>query len=241
MKKISIGPYEFISVDLKGAKAVFSTSKGDLNFNKAEDEGRKNIENLKNWFKLKNVGYLNQVHGCKVIDYNNNMEDGDGIITNKPYTAVGVFNADCVPVLIYDEKEKVIAAVHSGWKGTLACIVSKSIEKLKRDFKSKPENLQVCVGPHIHSCCYEVGEELIDKFKNSSFYRGKDISEGINLDLKKCILYQLQEKGVKEKNINYLDICTACNDEFQLYSYRRDKNTGRMFSFIYLNPLAEED
>lgn len=70
MKKLAIGPYEFIILDLKGAKAVFSTAKGNLNFNKAEDEGRKNIKNLKKWFKLKNVGFLNQVHGCRIVMYN---------------------------------------------------------------------------------------------------------------------------------------------------------------------------
>ncbi|KAA8677023.1 peptidoglycan editing factor PgeF [Clostridium sp. MT-14] len=243
MEKLIIDPYEFITVDLKGAKAVFSTARSNLNFNKAEDEGKKNIENLKKWFKLENVGFLNQVHGCEIVIYNpdDKVKDGDGIITNRSCTAVGVFNADCVPVIIYDREKKVIAAVHSGWKGTLACVVSKAIEKLEKEYSSKPENLQVCVGPHIHSCCYEVGEEFKNKFKDDSFYRNKDhIFNGRNLDLKKCILYQLLEKGVNRQNINYLDICTACNREFKLYSYRKDRGTGRMFSFVYLDTLAEE-
>lgn len=241
MKKFAVGSYEFIISDLKGAKAVFSTAKNDLNFNKTKSEGRKNIENLRQWFKLKNIGYLNQIHGCNIVNYSNNVEDADGIITNRPYTAIGVFNADCVPVLIYDEKKKVIAAAHSGWRGTLSCIVSRTIEKLKEEYGSKAENLKVCVGPHIHSCCYEVGEELKNKFKADPFYRDKShIFNGRNLDLKRCILYQLEEKGVKVENINYPDICTVCSKELQFYSYRRDKGAGRMFSFIYLDSFDKK-
>ncbi|MFL0195991.1 peptidoglycan editing factor PgeF [Clostridium sp. WILCCON 0269] len=236
MERILVEGYEFIKIDLKGAEAVFSTAKNNLNFNKSEDIGRKNIENLKKWFNLRNIGYLNQVHGCDSIIYRGRLEDADGIITNMPYEAVGVFNADCVPIILYDRKEKVVAAVHSGWRGTLGCIVLKTLEKLQRDFKSDPLNITACIGPHICNSCYEVGEEVIHEFKNSPFYRDKKIFEGRKLSLKKCILHQLQSKGVKYENINCLDVCTACNTEYELYSYRKNKYGGRLFSFVYLNP-----
>lgn len=235
MERILIEGYEFIKINFPGASAVFSTAKNNLNFNKLEDIGRKNINNLKGWFNLKSIGYLNQVHGCNSIIYRGNLEDADGIITNVPYEAVGVFNADCVPVLLYDRKEKVIAAVHSGWRGTLSCIVLKTIEKLQKDFKSNPFNISACIGPHICSSCYEVGEEVINKFKNSTFYKDKYIFEGRNLSLKECILYQLKDSGVRNENVSSLDICTSCNTEYELYSYRKNKYQGRLFSFIYLN------
>lgn len=235
MQKIIIDGYEFIKIDLPGAEAIFSTAKNDLNFNKSMDLGKKNIENLKKWFNLKSVGYLNQIHGCQSIVYTGrNEENADAIITSEYNTAVGVFNADCIPILLYDKKNKIISAIHSGWRGTLACILSKTIEKLESDFKSRPKDIMVCVGPHIHSCCYEVGEKVIDEFKNSDFYRFKNIFKGRNLDLKKCILYQLKYRDIESENIKYLDICTHCSTEYEMYSYRRNKSCGRMFSFIYL-------
>lgn len=74
----------------------------------------------------------------------------------------------------------------------------------------------------------------MDKFKNSDFYRFKDVFRNRNLDLKKCILYQLQDREIESENIKYLDICTYCNTEYEMHSYRKDKDYGRMFSFIYL-------
>lgn len=236
MEKVIIGKYEFIKINFQGATAVFSTAKDDLDFNRLGHIGKMNIQNLKKWFNLKDVGYLNQVHGSKSIIYKGNLENADGIITDVPNQAVGVFNADCVPVLLYDEKEKVAAAVHSGWRGTLSCIVLKTVEKLQKDFKSSPLNISACIGPHICSSCYEVGEEVIDKFKNSDFYKDKQIFRGHNLSLKECILYQLKYKGVRDENINCLDICTSCNTEYELYSYRKNRYEGRLFSFIYMSP-----
>ncbi|MBV4445156.1 peptidoglycan editing factor PgeF [Clostridium tyrobutyricum] len=235
MENILIEGYEFIKIDLDGATAVFSTAKNNLDFNKATVAGRRNIENLKKWFKLKNVGYLSQVHGDKLIIYKNKIEDADGIFTGESNTAVGVFNADCVPILLYDKEKGIIAAVHSGWRGTYNLILSKAIEKLEREYKSNVENIKVYIGPHIGVCCYTVGEELIAKFKNSMFYKDKDIFVNNNLDLKKCLLYQLKDKGIKDRNINCLDICTSCSSEYKLHSYRKNKKCGRQFSFLYLN------
>lgn len=235
MKKILKDGYEFIKIDLNGAVAVFSTAKNGLDFNKAKDYGIKNINKLKEWFCLNDVGYLNQVHGNKVIPYHKKLEDADGIFTDKVNTAVGVFNADCVPILLYDKKNTIVAAVHSGWRGTLNLILKKSIEKMKMEYNSRGEDITICIGPHIQVCCYEVGKEVMAEFKKSDFYKGKDIFSGRNLDLKKCLFYQLESEGVEKNNIIYLDMCTYCNKEYNLHSYRRDKNCGRMFSFIYLN------
>lgn len=235
MDTISIAGYEFIKVDLDGATAVFSTAKNNLDFNKATVSGRENIENLGKWFDLKSIGYLNQVHGDELIVYNGKLEDADGIFTTDMNTAVGVFNADCVPILLYDRKNSVVAAVHSGWRGTLSLILKKAVQKFKTDYNSNADDIMACIGPHIGVCCYTVGDELKDKFRNSSFYDGKNIFAGNKLDLRKCLMYQLEYEGIKNENINCLDICTDCNTDYELYSYRKNKKCGRLFSFIYLN------
>lgn len=234
IKNISIDKYEFFKIDLNGATAVFSTAKNNLDFNKSTDVGRKNIENLKNWFNLKDVGYLNQVHGNDLVVYKDRLEDGDAIFTTEINSAVGVFTADCVPILLYDRRNKVVAAVHSGWKGTFSLILKKAIKKLKSDYNSIEDDIFVCIGPHIQTCCYTVGNELIDKFKNSDFYKDKNISIKNNLDLKKCIMYQLKSEKIKSENVKYLDICTSCGSKYEMHSYRKNKNCGRMFSFIYI-------
>lgn len=234
MQSIFKDGYEFINIDLGGASVVFSTARNNLDFNKAKNDGIKNIENLKKWFDVNDVGYLNQVHGDKLVIYDRKLEDADGLFTRRVNTAVGVFNADCVPILIYDRKNSVIAAVHSGWRGTLSLILKKAIKKMKSEYNSNTDDIFVCIGPHIQVCCYEVGKEVIDKFEESNFYREKDIFTGRNLDLKKCLFYQLESEKINEKNIKYLDLCTCCGKKYKMHSYRKNKNCGRMFSFIYL-------
>lgn len=235
MEIVLIEGYEFIKLDLGGANAVFSTGKNGLDFNKNADEGRKNIENIKKWFGVNEVGFLNQTHSDNVYIYNGKVEDGDALITNKESAAVGVFTADCVPILLYDKASKVVAAIHSGWRGTFSCIVSKTIEEMKKKYGTRSENLVVCIGPHIHQCCYEVSEELIEKFKNSEVYKEVDIAKGRMLSMVECITHQLDTKGVRKENINHINLCTLCSNEIELHSYRKNTNAyKRLFSFIFI-------
>lgn len=235
MERILIDDFEFIKVDLGGATAIFSTGKSGLDFNKNTEEGLRNIEGIKNWFKLKEVGYMNQIHSDSVIVYDEQIREGDALITNEENTAVGIFTADCVPILLYDKRNKAIAAIHSGWRGTFSCIVLRTIESMEKQYGTKAEDLVAYIGPHMHQCCYEVSNEIIEQFKNHDIYKGIDISKGRMLSMTKCIIHQLRTKGVKEENIKDLDICTFCNEEYELHSYRKSTNKyGRMFSFIYL-------
>lgn len=234
MERVIIEGYEFVKMNLGGAEAVFSTGKNGLDFNKGTEEGRKNIENIKKWFSVKKVGFLDQIHSDYVFDYDGKLEEGDSLITNKKKIAIGVFTADCVPILLFDKCNKAIAAIHSGWKGTFSCILSKTIDDMGKKYGTKGEDLVACIGPHMHQCCYEVGEELVDKFKNSETYGELNIFNGRNLSMTKCIIHQLEVKGIKKENINELNICTSCNSEYELHSYRKNKNAGRMFSFVLL-------
>lgn len=235
MNRVLIEDYEFLKISLDGASAVFSTAKNGLDFNKETEEGRRNIENIKEWFGIKEVGFLNQVHSDQVIVYSEDVKAGDSLMTNEKNTAVGVFTADCVPILLYDKRNKAVAAVHSGWRGTFSCILLKTIEQMEKVYSTKVEDLVAYIGPHMHQCCYEVSEEIIDEFKNSQVYVGLDLSKGRMLSMTKCIIHQLEVKGVSKENINDLGICTFCNEKYELHSYRKSTNKyGRMFSFIFL-------
>lgn len=224
---------QYIIYENKKAVFVFSTAEDNLNFNKKLNEGIENIESLKNKFNLKSVGYLNQIHSDKVYIYDGKVHDGDAIITDEKDIAVGVFTADCVPILIYDTSNNVIAAVHSGWRGTLNCIVSKTLMTMKDKYNTDYKNVIVYIGPHIRQCCYEVGNEVVDLFKKSKNYNMMDFNNMLNLE--KCIVKQLLDLYIDEKNIKIIDECTFCSNKYKFHSYRRQKETyGRMFSFIFL-------
>lgn len=230
-----IDGYEFLQFEDDKFHIYFSTAKDNLNFNKNTIEGIRNLEKLKSWFEADNIGYLNQVHSDTIYVYDGNIHDGDAIITDKKNTILGVFTADCVPVLIYDKNKEVIAAIHSGWKGTLKCIVKKTIEKMVHEFNCNSEDLKAYIGPHIMECCYEVSEDLIKNFKEEKIYKDIKIATNRKLSLQSCIEKQLLDSGVNSEQINKLEICTHCNDDHILYSYRKDKeNCGRMFSFIFI-------
>ncbi|WP_291568488.1 peptidoglycan editing factor PgeF [Clostridium sp. UBA2485] len=238
MAKLNISDYEFVTYKEENINIVFSTSKNNLNFNKRTKEGQNNLNNLKDLFKLDEVIYLNQIHSDIVHIYeNDNITnlDGDSIITSKNKTAIGIFTADCVPVIIVDNKKKVVAAIHSGWKGTFNLIVTKTIEKIIKEYGCNEEDLKVYIGPHNKECCYEVSEELIEKFKALPIYKYENISNGRYLNLQECIRVQLTNLNIKKDNIYSADICTYCNSEYKLYSYRKEhEKEGRLFSFVYI-------
>lgn len=128
-----------------------------------------------------------------------------------------------------------MAAVHSGWKGTINCIVAKTIDRLIKDYNSEIKDIKVYIGPHNMKCCYEVSEELIETFKNKDIYKDTYINDGRNLSLKQCIIKQLNDKGICDDQINKLNMCTYCSKEYSFHSYRKSKEkSGRIFSFIFI-------
>ena len=230
----TINNYEFIKFQYENAVVLFSTAKHELNFNKNTEEGLLNLEKIRVHYDLEAMGYLNQIHSDLIFSFDGHIKDGDALITDRTKTAIGVFTADCVPVILVDTRKGAMAAIHSGWKGTKALIVSKTIEKLQENYGSRAEDIRIYIGPHIGGCCYEVSKELVEEFTSEDIYSNIKISNNNKLDLEKCILTQLQEKGIKEENISTTSICTACNKQYELYSYRTSENKqGRMFSFVY--------
>lgn len=234
MENLVIDGNEFIVEDLKTAKIIFTTAKNDFNTNVYTTEGKENLEKIKEWFDINEIGYVNQVHGDNVQIFDGEIHQGDAIITDKAKVAVGVFTADCVPVIIYDIKLKIAAAVHSGWKGTYNEIVNKTIEKMKSIYGAKCENIYIYIGPHMRDCCYQVGEEVAAKFKEKIIYENTDIFKGNFLSMENCILKQLLIQNIPKENIKSLNLCTYCSNEHNLFSYRKGEKDKRLFSLIFI-------
>lgn len=180
------------------------------------------------------IVYLKQVHSdvIHVVNHKNinKIKDkvGDALITNERYVAIGVFTADCVPCIVYDNKNKIIAVVHAGWKGTYQNILYKTINKIINDFNGDKENIYVALGPAIGHCCFEVSLDVAQKF-NFVTNTGDKYFVDLFLENKKQVL----DSFVKEDNIFVSNICTKCNNNL-FYSYRVNSKTGRIGTFVTL-------
>ncbi len=189
-------------------------------------------------FYIDNLIYMDQTHSnnIQIINdtFTNKIENCDGIITNKPNIPLMVMVADCIPVLLYDREKKVIGAVHAGRNGTFKSISKKAVTIMTKEFDSNPKDIVVSLGPSIHSCCYEVGEDLADIAKKSFGDRYViKRAESFFLYLQTLNFAQLKSFGVKEKNIEISSVCTYCDKNY--FSYRRDGVTGRFAGVIKLN------
>jgi polyphenol oxidase len=234
MEKTFFKDYEYVKVEDDTVNIAFFTAKGDLNFNINLEDGQKNIKMIKEEFKLQDIGYLRQIHSDEIYSYDGQIHEGDALITDIKGVGIGVFTADCVPIMMYDKNKGVIAAVHSGWKGTYTEITSKTIERMAVDYGSNPADIKVYIGPHNRECCYEIGEEVAEKFRQGANYDKSKILLNNKLSMEQCIISQCLEKGIPEKNIKSSEICTFCNSEYELYSYRKNNlSAGRLFSMIY--------
>ena len=245
MKKISKSELniikDFIVIDNENTKVVFTTASEGKSYNRNTEEGINNLQALKQEFHVSRVIYLKQVHSDIIVSYTGEKEEevisyeGDAIITNVKDTIVGVFTADCTPVIIVDDKRKVLAAVHSGWKGTFKSITKKTIEKLVSNYNVKAEELKVYIGPHIRQCCYEISNELKEKFILEKGLEEDKLFKGRNLSMEECILKDLRECGIRDENINSINLCTHCEKDIKLFSYRGSNGDyGRLFAFTLI-------
>jgi YfiH family protein len=172
-----------------------------------------------------------QVHSdnIQIINKPGFYPDTDGLITQVKDIYLIISTADCYSILIYDNFKKIVANVHSGWRGTQKNIVTKAVEKLRNNLGCKIENLSVFVGPGISKNNFEVGEEVAGMFENRFISR---TNSRYFADLKADIITQLKSHGIKDSQIEIYPGCTYDEKDY-LHSYRRDKNkSGRMFSVI---------
>jgi polyphenol oxidase len=185
---------------------------------------------------------------------------GDGLITSTPGLLLAIQTADCLPIILVDPKRKAVGAFHAGWRGTVKRIAEKGVGEMQRWFGSRPRDLKAAIGPGIHSCCYEVGEEVRQKFESQFAYAARlfrevkesdpvrekypllfltarapghgELPKKVFLDLVEANRQQLIAAGVAPKNIEASPLCTNCRTDL-LFSYRAEKGkTGRMMAVV---------
>ncbi len=168
---------------------------------------------------------LKQIHSSSCVAAEGRaglLGEGDALIENQPGSVVAVRTADCIPILLVDERRRAVAAVHAGWRGTVARIASDAVAAMGRRFGTRTEDLHAAIGPGIGKCCYEVGAEVAAQFG----WQGRE-----HIDLGAANRRQLEEAGVTPDRIYASYLCTKCRAE-EFDSFRRDQAAaGRMYSF----------
>jgi len=203
---------------------------------------------------------LLQLHSDSVLFFDEAPVEpsrADASITGQPGLLLAVQTADCVPILLVDPRNRAVASVHAGWRGTLQRIVTKAIGRMQMQFGTKPADLLAAIGPAIGGCCYEVGTEIAAAFA-AQFPNAADFFDDLRtgdepnplewmnmmppghqpppkkvlLDLRKANRAQLIEAGLAGKNIFVNELCTGCRTDL-LFSYRKEgPQSGRMMSVI---------
>lgn len=159
----------------------------------------------------------------------------DSVITNQYGVCIAVTTADCVPILIFDPKKKILAAVHAGWRGTLVKLPEKTIFEMQRQFGCESRDLVVGIGPFISQKYFEVGEEIIESFSEAGFamdtirYSNNETGKS-HLDLGLANKHLLLEVGIPDENIEINDYCTYRDSHLFFSARRQGIKSGRMLT-----------
>ncbi len=177
--------------------------------------------------------HANQVHsdGVSIVTKPGLYPATDALITSQKGLNLVISVADCMPVMLYDKANGVIANIHSGWRGTQKNIVGKTISLMKSDFGTEPKKLAVFTGPAISKPNFEVDKDVADMFP-AEYVSPKPGADGkFIIDTGKMVYSSLLAAGVPAGNIEQYPECTFASD--YLHSYRRDKSSsGRMFAVL---------
>jgi len=177
-----------------------------------------------------NLASLKQIHSAECVAANGRTGElgrGDALLDDTPGAVVAVKTADCIPILLVDERRRAVAAVHAGWRGIAARIAMKALEQMSARYGTEATDVHAAIGPGIGKCCYEVGPEVAAHFGE----QGRTY-----LDLASLNADQLAESGVARDQIYTANLCTRCRAE-EFHSFRRDKEAaGRLYSFVGLRP-----
>ena len=163
----------------------------------------------------------------------------DALITNVPGYCVCVTTADCVPVLLYDRRLQVVAAVHAGWKGTVQHIVSSVMEHMSRNFGTRGADVVACIGPSISLESFEVGDEVYDAFEESGFdmslisMKKKETGKW-HIDLWEANRIELLNLGLPAGQIEVAGICTYIHQDDFFSARRLGIDSGRILSGIMI-------
>lgn len=247
----NISEYKEVSHYISGRRGGVSKGDlGELNLSfKVNDEKANVVENRKRLAEAmgvisEKILFPSQTHSTniKVIESNTSdkdLEDTDAILTAEKGLLISVMSADCVPILLYDFKERVIGAVHAGWRGSVGRILSKTISAMEKNFGTKAENLIAGIGPSICQEVYEVGEEVIVGVRKSlgeqpGILLNKGREDKAFLNLWEINKRQLLEAGVRESSIETAGICTYKNDTTFFSARKSGNKAGRFAAGIML-------
>ena len=194
---------------------------------------------------------------------------GDALYTREPGVLLAVQTADCIPILFADTKQRTIAAIHSGWRGTLRRIAAKTLGRMQMELQTRSEDVVAALGPGIGRCCYEVGSDVAREF-HGQFPSAREWFDGpfnalasgendpnwlpwltmrppghplpepkVKLDLIAANRAILIEAGVPARQISASGFCTACQKDL-FFSYRREHSTGRLMAAIGISRTAKD-
>ena len=244
----------------------------DLNLgNVAWDSAGKVAENRRRWMACLPANGMDlvlqrQVHSDLIRTVDDafaqaSLPAGDALLTSRPGLLLGVLTADCLPILLVDAKQRVVAALHCGWRGTARRLAQKAVGRMRLLYGSHPDDLWAAIGPGIRSCCYAVGPEVLEAFSCQFPYAeslfvtrarpmtpmetkrsimviafrsnfGPRTRQETHLDLPLANLRQLRDAGIPENQIASEAPCTSCRPEL-FFSHRRDAGfAGRMMAVV---------
>lgn len=164
----------------------------------------------------------------------------DAMITAQPGLMLCIHTADCVPVVFLDSVKRVVGIAHSGWVGTSKHIAGKTVEKMVDEYKCRPKDIICAMGPYNHSCCYEVGKDVLEQFEESfskieceRLFKKKNEEGKYLLDLGGAIRLSLQKQGVNPNNIYDEECCTYHTTTFSSWRRTKDKKK-QILTYIML-------
>ena len=176
--------------------------------------------------RFERLATLQQVHSAECVagaGRGGVLGTGDALLENTPGAVVAVKTADCIPLLLVDPGHRAVAAVHAGWRGTVAGIARSAVAALGAQFGSRTGDLRAAIGPAIGKCCYEVGPEVAARF---------GVDGRAHIDLAETVRRQLEAAGVGGQRIYMSGLCTQCRAG-EFHSFRRDgAAAGRLYSFV---------
>lgn len=235
------------------SEGIFSSM--NLSFSRGDDEAsvRENFKRMAEAIGVEpnSLIFAAQTHTTNVrkvtagdkgkgILYPLDYQDVDGLITNEPGICLTTFYADCVPLFFIDPVHKAIGLSHSGWRGTVGKMGQETLRRMKEEYGTDAKDVIAAVGPSICQDCYEVSEDVIDKFKEAFdekywselFYKKENRKFQLNLWKANEII--LLEAGVQKENIAITNVCTNCNSDM-LFSHRATKGQrGSLAAFMAL-------
>lgn len=221
-----------------------STTRGDDPA--AVEENRRRIAKAIG-VRAEDMTYTNQTHTTNVAvveakDRGKRFMETDGMVTNVPEICLVTFYADCVPLFFVDPVHRAIGLSHSGWRGTVGKMGKVTIERMRKEYGTDPAQVVAAIGPSICQDCYEVSEDVIEKFRENFdkalwpelFYEKADGKYQLNLWRANQAV--LAEAGVPKENIAVTNLCTHCNPDI-LFSHRSTGTArGNLSAFLALIP-----